>query len=109
MSTDYETLVKEYVALQDQRNSIDERLDTLKAELRKLEPGTHEIAGIKVSIVPNRRIDPKLVAAKYPIAAHPLLYKAAPDVAALRKHLSPIAVDDLMTEVGLPKVSVSVS
>jgi hypothetical protein len=104
--TDYETLVKEYVQLQDQRNSIDERLDGIKAELRKLEPGTHEIAGIKVNIIPNRRIDPKLVAAKYPIVAHPMLYKAAPDIAALRRHLSPIAVDELMTEVGQPKVTV---
>jgi hypothetical protein len=104
--TDYETLVKEYVQLQDQRNNIDEQLDGIKAELRKLEPGAHEIAGCKVSIVPNRRIDPKLVATKYPIAAHPLLYKAAPDIAALRKHLSPIAVDELMVEVGQPKVTV---
>lgn len=105
--TDYDTLVKHYVQLADQKAAIDEQLDGIKAELRKLDVGSHEIAGCKVTIALNRRLDTKLVETKYPIAAHPVLYKAAPDTKALRQHLSPIAMDELMVEVGAPKVTVT--
>lgn len=104
--TDYNSIVKEYVRLAEQREHINQQMDAIKAELRGLGTGSHEIAGVKVSISPNRRIDPKLVEQEFPVAKHPELYKATPDTAALRKHLAPIRVEQLMTEIGEPKVSI---
>lgn len=104
--TDYDTLVKQYVQLADQKITIDEQLDGIKAELRKLDVGSHDIAGCKVTISPNRRIDPALVAQQYPVQKHPELWKASPDTTAIRKHLAPIRVEQLMTKSGEPKVLV---
>lgn len=104
--SDYDNIVKEYVRLQEQREYIDQQMDQLKEQLRTLGEGTYDIAGVKVSITPNRRIDAKLVESEYPIGQHPELYKGVPDTAALRRHLSPIRVEQLMTTVGPPKVSV---
>lgn len=106
MTDRHEVLVKEYVRLQEQREHIDQQMDTLKAELRTLGVGSHPIAGVTVSIAPNRRIDPKLVAEQYPVEKHPELWKAAPDTTAIRKNLAPIRVEQLMTESGEPKVTI---
>lgn len=103
---DYESLVKEYVRLQEQADQIDQQKDAIKAELRALGEGSHGIAGVTVSIAPNRRIDPKLVAEQYPVEKHPELWKASPDTTAIRKHLAPIRVEQLMTETGEPKVTI---
>ena len=106
MSTDHETLVKEYVRLREQRDQLDQAMDGIKEQLRGLDAGTHEIAGLSVQITPNRRLDTKLVEQKYPVTVHPMLYVAKPDPAALRMHLSPLAVDELMKEVGPAKVTI---
>lgn len=104
--TDYDTLVKEYAQLTDQKNSIDERLDAIKAELRGLGAGSHSIAGLTVSISPTRRIDETKIALLYPISSHPELYTAKPDPKKLRAELPAKVVDTLMHEVGEPRVSV---
>lgn len=104
--TDYDTLVKEYAQLADQRNTIDERLDAIKAELRTLGAGSHPIAGLTVTISPNRRIDNERVQTLYPFESHPELYKLAPDSKLIRENLPPKVVGSLMTEVGEPRVVV---
>lgn len=106
MSTEHEALVKEYLQLQEQAEHIDQRKDAIKAELRTLGEGSHDLAGVKVSIAPNRRIDAALVAEQYPVEQHPELWKAAPDTTAIRKNLAPIRVEQLMSESGEPKVSI---
>lgn len=104
--TDHEALVKEYVRLQEQAEHIDQQKDAIKAELRTLGEGSHDIAGVKVSVTPNRRIDAKLVEQQYPIAQHNELYTAKPDPAKIRQHLAPIRVEQLMTESGESKVTI---
>lgn len=104
--SDHEALVKEYLQLQEQAEHIDQRKDSIKAELRKLGEGSHGIAGVTISIAPNRRIDPQLVAEQYPVEQHPELWKASPDTTAIRKHLAPIRVEQLMTDSGEPKVTI---
>jgi hypothetical protein len=104
MSTDYETLVKEYVRLREQREQIDTAMDGIKHLLRSLGNGTHEIANLSVQIIPNRRLDTKRVATELPQQAHPGLYKTVPDPTALRRHVSPDYYESLMTEIGEPKV-----
>lgn len=104
--TDHEQLVKEYVALDEQRAGINERMDAIKHELRTLGTGSHPIAGVTVSISPNRRIDETRVANLYPISSHPELYTAKPDTKKLRQELPAKVVDSLMTDVGEPRVSV---
>jgi hypothetical protein len=101
---DHETTVKEYLRLREQREQLDQQMDLLKTELRALGEGSHPIAGVTVSITPNRRIDPKLMAAQFPIAQHPELWKASPDTTAIRKHLAPIRVEQLMTSAGELKI-----
>ena len=104
--TDYETLVKEYVRLREQRDQLDQAMDGIKEQLRGLDAGTHEIAGLQVVIAPNRRLDETRVTTLYPVSSHPELYTAKPDPKKVREELPPKVVDSLMREAGPARVTV---
>lgn len=104
--TDHEAMVKEYVRLQEQKEHIDQQMDAIKTELRTLGAGSHPIAGVTVSVTPNRRIDNARVTSLYPFDSHPELYKLTPDSKLIRENLPPKVVDSLMHEVGEPRVAV---
>ena len=59
-----------------------------------------------MTVSQSRRLDLDAVAARYPATERPELYTLAPDTKAVRRHLPPAELDDLMTVVGEPRVGV---
>lgn len=94
----HENLVREYVSLEDRIAPDIARMEEIKKVLRDLDYGTHNIAGLKVSIGHNTRLDAEAFAAKYPVLKYPHLYKSAPDSTAIKEHLAPAEIKSLSKE-----------
>jgi len=105
--TENERLVREYALLEAEIEPLQARMNEIKKYLRgSLDYGTHDIAGLKVSIAHNSRLDPKKVLDLYPPAANPELYKQAPDSAAMKRILPGAVIEAMKTE-GEPRVTIS--
>ena len=99
---------REITRLNNRIKADTERLEHLKDVLREhLEAGDTYAAGKhSITVAPNRAIDSAAFSAAYPLSpatAH--LYKATPDLAAIRRHLAPVEVEGLMVESGKARVS----
>lgn len=106
MSSDITQLVERYNALTQARENIDQQLDWIKSELRKLGPGSHPAGAFTVTVSPNRRLDEAKVTELYPVVRYAHLYVAKPDPKKIRAALAPNDVDALMSEVGAARVVV---
>jgi len=100
-----QNLVREYAELQARTAPDLARMDEIKKHLRALDYGSHDIAGLKISVSRNTRLDAKAFSEKYPVLQFPHFYKSAPDSAAIKKHLAPVEIEDLSTE-GDPRVTI---
>ena len=98
-------LVREYADLQARTAPDLARMDEIKKHLRALDYGSHDIAGLKITVARNARLDAGAFAEKYPVLQYPHLYKSAPDSAAIKKHLAPVEVENLSNE-GDPRVTI---
>lgn len=103
--TAYEDLVREYAQLDALAAPALARMDEIKKFLRDLRLGTHDIAGLKVTIAPNARFDSKRFAAKYPPTEFPEFYSSAVDQAKVKQLLPGKAVDAFKT-IGDPRVTI---
>lgn len=101
----YGDLAREYATLQDRVAPDLARIDEIKKLMRGLDYGTHDVAGLKVSVARNSRLDAAAFAAKYPVLQHPGLYKSAPDSAAIKKNLAPAEIETLSV-AGEPRVTI---
>lgn len=99
----YEDHVKELASVQADKQRLEAREKELKKILRDLDQGSHEIAGITVSVQPNRRIDPGLFEDKYPVAQWPHFWEPKINTTQVRKQLAPAEIEALSTE-GEPRV-----
>ena len=97
-------LVREWAELESQVAGPQARIEEIKKFLRVLDLGTHELAGYRVSVSPNRRLDPKKFAEKYPVLKHPEFYKTAPDSTKIAKELSGPDLREVST-FGDPRIS----
>lgn len=97
--------VREYIQLQAEADRIKARMEEIKKFLRELDYGTHDIAGLKVSITRNPQFDSAAFQAKYPVLKFPHLYKSAIDAGAVKEHLAPAEVKKFYGE-GEKKVGV---
>ena len=102
-------LARIYTATNTQIKELTATLEAVKTELRDgLEHGDTYTAGDhSIQVTPNRAFDKDSFAARYPVSeatAH--LYKAEPNLEAIREHLAPIDVEEFMTEAGKARVVV---
>ena len=96
-----EQLVIERAKLRADENALNERvkeLDTLIGA--ELDTGTHQVGDYKVAITNPQRINNAKVAAAFPVATHPHLYKPAIDTAAVKHHLAPAELAKYQTAGG---------
>lgn len=68
--------------------------------------GTHTLAGLRVSVQHNRRLDNAAIMQAYPVTACPELYKPTIDTTAVKKYIAPVDLDAFYLD-GTPKVVVS--
>jgi hypothetical protein len=96
-------LVKRQAAIEADR----ERIDTIKATLRRRLPqGTTTVGAHAVLVkAAARRLNATRLTAAFPVVEHPELYKPVIDTAAAKHHLSPAALAEFQDE-GTPTVEV---
>lgn len=95
------------------RLTIDEQIDQLNAEREQINhaildalPEGGQVGETKVTVTTPRRLDTRALAAAYPVAGHPALYKATLDTKAVRKHIAEVVLDGFMVD-GKPSVRLS--
>lgn len=88
-NTMHEELVREYAELQADVAPTLARMEEIKKFLRDLDPGTYELAGVKVTISENKTFDEKQFTEDYPHTRYAGLYKLVPDREVIRQHFSP--------------------
>lgn len=103
--TAYEDLVREYAQLDALAAPALARMDEIKKFLRDLPIGTHDIAGLKVTLAANARFDAERFAAKYPPTEFPEFYSSAVDRDKVKELLPGKAVDAFKT-IGAPRVTI---
>lgn len=101
----YTDIVREYALLQDRVAPDLARMEEIKKVLKGLDYGTHDIAGLKIGIGHNSRLDAKKAAEMYPEEQYPDLYKTSLDSAALKRVVAP-AVYEAMSNEGDPRVTI---
>ncbi len=101
----YTDMVREYALLQDRVAPDLARMDEIKKYLKGLDYGTHDIAGLKITVGHNARLDAKKAAEMYPIEQFPAAYKTALDGPALKRLVAPAVYEALQTE-GDPRVTI---
>jgi hypothetical protein len=96
-------LVKRQAAIEADK----ERIETIKATLRRRLPrGTHHVGAHDVLVkAPARRLNAARLAAAFPVTEHPELYKPAIDTTAVKHHLAPAALEQFQ-DAGTPTVEV---
>lgn len=102
---DFEALAGEYATIQDRIDPDLKRLDEIKAAFKFMSYGTHELAGLKVSLARSSRLDAAAFANRYPVETHPQFYKSAPDSTSIKKHLAPAEIEEL-SNAGDPRVTI---
>jgi len=95
-----EDMVREYALLQDERAQHDARIKEIAKTLRGSLPVgfSATVAGLRVTIARNARMDADAFMTEYPVTANPDLYKAAPDAAAIKRKLAPETIEALQVE-----------
>lgn len=105
LDTDTARIVSRLVDLQAIIAEKTAEAEALKAELRSLPPGEHDIAGKPVlRIIPNRRFDPAKALELVPESLRDQCYSNTLDSAKVKQYLAPALLDACMVEVGKPKV-----
>jgi hypothetical protein len=96
-------LVKRQAAIEADK----ERIETIKATLRRRLPqGTTNVGSHRVLVkAPARRLVPARLADAFPVTEHPELYKPAIDTTAVKHHLAPAALEQFQ-DAGTPTVEV---
>lgn len=107
VDVDLEQLTRERATITAQIDELTARKSAIDDLYREhLDFGTTPLAGLKVSIQHNRRLDPAKVMAAYPVTACPEIYKPTIDTTAIKKHIAPIDLEPFYVE-GVAKVVVS--
>jgi len=101
----YTELIQEYTRIQDKIGPDLARVEEIKKILKGLDYGSHEIAGCKVTIGRNARLNAKRFEEAYPVAKYPQYYKTAPDSTAMKDELSPAELRKYQDE-GEPRVTI---
>lgn len=101
----YTDLIQEYTLLQAKIAPEVTRIEEIKKSLKSLDYGTYDIAGCKVTIGHNARFNPARFEAAYPAIKHPLFYKAAPDMVAIKEHIARADLKAFQDE-GDPRVTI---
>jgi len=92
-----EELVAHRASLKADAEHIAERIAQIDAQLvERLAVGTHDIDGTKVQVREYSRLDTDWVAAEYPQADYPQLYKTTTgvDLAAVKKQFAPAVLEE---------------
>ena len=105
MSSAHEDLVREYAELEARTAPDLARMEEIKKYLRALDLGTHQIAGLKVTVARSARLDAAQAAELYPAEDYPELYKLVLDTAALKRTVTPATYEALQTQ-GDPRVTI---
>lgn len=103
-----EELAEEYATLAADIEPKQARMEELKKQFRQLPKGTHDLAGLAVTVSANRRLNTKALEEAYPASEHGELYKQAIDTKAAREHLGEEMIEDFTVE-SENKVSVRVA
>lgn len=82
--------VRSAIAELDQAKAMLEEILRTKTEGEDAE----DVAGFKISTSPNRTLDSAALAADYPVADFPNIYKTVIDVTAAKKHIALVDLDD---------------
>lgn len=105
---DIAAIAGELAQVQEGIRRLTDREKQLKAELRGVLPlGKHLAGNLSVSVSPNRRIDEAKVATTYPQDQWPGFWIAKPATTVIRNSIPPAVYEQLMSEVGEPKITVS--
>lgn len=90
-------LLNELAGIQSRLEPLKEAEADVKARIREavaaVGPGTYEAGGHVLNAGITRRVDVDAVAQAYPVTDNPQLYKLVPDLAAIKKNLSPAVVE----------------
>lgn len=106
LDTDTARLVARLAEIQTQVADLNAEAEALKAELRDLPAGDHEIDGRPaLRIIPNRRFDPERALQLVPEPLREECYSRVVDAKKVKEYLAPAVADTAMVEVGKPKVS----
>jgi hypothetical protein len=99
-------IVTQLAAVQDSKALLADRETALKTALRELlGTGKHQVAGLTVSITPNRRFNSDAAEVAYPRTQYPELYTLTLDSKKTKNAIPPGDYDALMLDVGDPRVS----
>jgi hypothetical protein len=85
-----EDLMNEYLTLVNQREYLNQQIDSIKAELAKQNPTGGKILGKTLSLSWPRRTNWKKLEADFPRDQYPQLYKISLDQAAAKKNFSEV-------------------
>ncbi|PPF13765.1 hypothetical protein C5B92_16205 [Rathayibacter sp. AY1A4] len=103
---DVAALAAEYARLGAVAADAKERQEQIAEQLREgLEFGTHQAGNLAVAIQHNRRPNTAQIEKDYPADQFPAIYVPKLDMAAFRKYVAPIIVENYQVE-GAPKVLV---
>lgn len=106
LSPDYAQTLSRLVDLQAKIADYSSEAESLKAELRNLEPGDYTLDGREaLRIIPTRRFDAASAALRLPEDIRTKCLKVDYDAAEVRKHLTPVEVEEFMVASGKPKVT----
>lgn len=105
LDTDTARLVAHLADLQARVNDLNTEAESVKAELRRLNPGDYSLNGKTVlRIIPTRRFDPTKALELVPEPLRPECYTTAPDATKIRQYLAPALQEQCMVVAGKPKV-----
>ena len=93
-------------AIADLTAQADEVKATIRSIVATHGPGTYGSGRYTVGVSLNRRLDLEALARKYPATLRPDLYRLTPDPSAVRKALPPVVLEEFMSEVGEPRITV---
>lgn len=105
LDTDTANIVIQLADLQARIADLTSQAEALKAELRALPAGDHEINGrAALRIIPTRRFDATAAAGLLTPQQRESALVVSYDAAKVKQHLTPVQVDEFMVEAGKPKV-----
>ena len=101
---EYLTLAEQLAALSAQVDTINDRLEQIKAELRNLGEGTHEVAGRAVAIIPQRRFNADRASLILPPDTLAQITAPAVSSSLAKRVLAPALYEACMVASGTPRV-----
>lgn len=106
LDTDTARIVTRLVDLQAQIADLTSEAEGLKSELRNtLNPGDHNINGAPaLRIIPNRRFNVDFAAGLLGTEQRKECLVVTYDATKVKRHLTPVEVEECMVEAGKPKV-----